>query len=313
MGLPSCSLWFFTARTDVWFMMNTIPHLVKMSQFPFEEKVLAIDTAPLSGEKVNRPGLGTMEELRACGEKLVKDGIIDRLVDFNYDPSYRQRIYQKHFGSPLRSTHNYKGYPIFGSIFKIESCRSDYMVHYDSDMMLYQEPDYSWICEGIELMETHPEMMFVRPLSGPPRPDGTIYSQHPCTKNPDGFYQFKFFGSRAYLLNCRRYDRLLPITPLWRSYKNTFLDHLPDGLKAWGNILTGKGKLDSWEIMVSRSLEQSNYYRATLTNAKGWTLHPNERSAAFRQAWPTIIEKIEAGIYPPTQAGYYDLIPELWY
>ncbi|MFN9260785.1 MAG: hypothetical protein ACK6BR_16465, partial [Microcystis sp.] len=84
-------------------------------------------------------------------------------------------------------------------------------------------------------------------------------------------------------------------------------------LKAWGNILTGKGKLDSWEIMVSRSLEQSNYYRATLTNPKGWTLHPNERSAAFRQAWPTIIEKIEAGIYPPQQAGYYDLIPELWY
>ena len=72
MGLPSCSLWFFTARTDVWFMINTIPHLVKMSQFPFQEKVLAIDTAPLSGEKVNRPGLGTMEELRACAEKLVR-------------------------------------------------------------------------------------------------------------------------------------------------------------------------------------------------------------------------------------------------
>ena len=53
-------------------MMNTIPHLVKMSQCPFEEKVLAIDTAPLSGEKVNRPGLGTMEELRACAEKLVR-------------------------------------------------------------------------------------------------------------------------------------------------------------------------------------------------------------------------------------------------
>ena len=53
-------------------MINTIPHLVKMSQFPFQEKVLAIDTAPLSGEKVNRPGLGTMEELRACAEKLVR-------------------------------------------------------------------------------------------------------------------------------------------------------------------------------------------------------------------------------------------------
>jgi hypothetical protein len=51
MGLPSCSLWFFTARTDVWFMMNTIPIVVKMSQFPFQEKVLAIDTGPFKRGK----------------------------------------------------------------------------------------------------------------------------------------------------------------------------------------------------------------------------------------------------------------------
>jgi hypothetical protein len=313
MGLPSCSLWFFAARTDVWFMMYTIPHLVKMSQFPFEERVIAIDTAPLSGEKVNRPGLGTMEELRACADKLVADGVIDRIVDFNYAPDYRTRIYQKHFGSPLRSTHNYKGYPIFGSIFKIEYCRSDYMVHYDSDMMLYQEPDHSWIAEGIEKMETHPNMMFARPLCGPPTADGSIYSQHPIEKDPDGFYKHKFFGSRTYLVNCRRYDRLLPLPILWRSYKNTFLDSFPDGLKAWGNIAVGKGKLDSWELMVSAQLEQTDYYRATFTNPQAWTLHPTDRSPAFRQAWPTIIEKIEAGLYPPQQAGYYDLISELWF
>jgi hypothetical protein len=43
-----------------------------MSQFPFEEKVLRYLTrAPLSGERVNRPAdSGTMEELRACGEKI---------------------------------------------------------------------------------------------------------------------------------------------------------------------------------------------------------------------------------------------------
>jgi hypothetical protein len=312
MGLPSCSLWFFAARTDVSFIMHTIPHLVKMSQFPFEERVIAIDTAPLSGEKVNRPGIGTMEQLRQCTEKLVRDGVLDRVVEFNYDPDYRAHVYQKHFGSPLSSTHNYKGYPIFGSIFKIEECCSDYMVHYDSDMMLYQEPSHSWITEGIEIMERHPEMMFARPLSGPPTDDGTIYVQHPIEKHPEGFYQHNFFGSRVYLVNCRRLDRLLPIPILWRSYKNTLLDRFPDGLKAWSNIVTGKGKLDSWEIMVSRRLEQTHYYRATLINPRAWTLHPVDRSSAFQRAWPTILEKIEAGIYPPRQAGYYDLISELW-
>jgi hypothetical protein len=75
------------------------------------------------------------------------------------------------------------------------------MVHYDSDMMLYQEPDYSWIRQRIELMETHPEMMFVRPLSV----DLGLMVRFilpSLQEKSDGFYQFKFFGSRAYLLNC---------------------------------------------------------------------------------------------------------------
>lgn len=64
MNFPTCSLWIFVARTDVAFMMHTIPHILRMSHFPFEERVLAIDTAPLSGDKLLRPGIGTMEELR---------------------------------------------------------------------------------------------------------------------------------------------------------------------------------------------------------------------------------------------------------
>ena len=72
MARPSCSLWMFVARTDVSFMMHTIPHLVRMNHFPFEEKVLVIDTAPLTGDKVGRPGIGTMQELKECTQQLLK-------------------------------------------------------------------------------------------------------------------------------------------------------------------------------------------------------------------------------------------------
>jgi hypothetical protein len=177
MTFPSCSLWILVARTDLPFMMQTIPHLVRMSHFPFQEKVLAIDTASLSGDKVNRPGVGTMAELRDRTEQLLQAGVVDRVVDINYDPSYRDRVYRKHFGGPIKPTHNYKGYPILGSIFTIEEARSDYMLHFDSDMLLYQSPDYSWIEDSIKLMEKHPEVMFFRPLAGPPTKDPL--SKHP--------------------------------------------------------------------------------------------------------------------------------------
>lgn len=311
--IPSCSLWMFVARTDIPFMMHTIPHLVRMSRFPFEERVLVIDTAPLSGEKINRPGIGSMEDLYQCTTELLQAGVVDRIVEINYDPAYHQRVYHKHFGSFIPFTHNYKGYPILGSIFKIEDCKSDYILHFDSDMLLYQESDYSWIEEGVKVMKNHPELMSIRPLAGPPTEDGKLYQVVPYEYNSDGFYKFKFFGSRAYLIDRKRFDELLPLPIVLRPYRNPWINQLPIGLKTIYSNLTGKGAFDSWEIMVSRKLEQSHYFRGVLSNSRAWTLHPKDRSPAFIKALPRIIERIEAGDFPPQQAGYYDLIPDQWY
>ena len=95
MAFPSCSLWILVARTDIPFMMQTIPHLVRMSNYPFQEKVLAIDTAPLSGDKVNRPGVGTLEELKTLTQKLLDEGIVDRVVSINYNRDYRKKSLSK--------------------------------------------------------------------------------------------------------------------------------------------------------------------------------------------------------------------------
>lgn len=304
----------FVARTDIPFMMHTIPHLVRMSHFPFEEKVVVIDTAPLSGEKINRPGIGSMNDLRQCTAELLKAGVVDRLVEINYDSAYRRRVYQKHFGSPLPFTHNYKGYPILGSIFKIEDCQSDYILHFDSDMLLYQQADYSWIEEGIHLTEKHSELMSIQPLPGPPTgKESVMYQSVPYQQDPDGFCKFKFFGSRTYLINRKRFDSLLPLPTVFRTYNNPVINRLPIGLKTLYSMVTGRGSFDSWEIMVSKKLGQSNFFRGALSNPMAWTLHPKDRSPAFFKALPDIIKRIEAGDFPPQQAGHYDLIPDAWY
>jgi hypothetical protein len=293
-------------------MMQTIPHLVRMCHFPFQERVLAIDTAPLIGDKVNRPGIGTLDDLRHCTAELLKDGFIDRVVDINYDPAYRHRVYRQHFGTSMPFTHNYKGYPILGSIFTIEECQSDYMLHFDSDMLLHQQPDYNWIEEGMTVMQKHPELMSIRPLTGPPTVEGTLDRGDVYERDPDGFYKSKFFSSRTYLIDCQRFDELLPLPMIMRPYRQQFLNQLPVNLQAVYSKLTGKGAFDSWEIMVSKKLEQSHYVRGTLANPNAWTLHPKDRSPKFIEALPHIISRIEAGDYPPEQAGQYDLISELW-
>ncbi len=83
--------------------------------------------------------------------------------------------------------------------------------------------------------------------------------------------------------------------------------------KAFLNCVTGKGSIRPWEIMVSQKLQNSPYLRAVLKNTQAWTLHPKDRSSNFIKALPNIIQKIESGSYPKSQAGYYDLISELWF
>jgi hypothetical protein len=293
--------------------MFTIPHLIKMSNFPFTERVLVIDTAPLSGDKIGRQGIGTMEELRKNTQFLLEKGIIDKIIEINYNSEYRNQVYQKHFGFPLKQTHNYKGYPILGTIFTIEEPNSDYMLHFDSDMLLYQQPDFNWIEEAMKLSEKHPEIMSFRPLTGPPSADGTLYQQKNYQDDADGFYKFKFFGSRVYLINKKTFDKLLPLPIIWRPYRQKFFNNLPNKLKTLLNYTFDKGKLDSWEIMVSKKLENSEFWRGVLADQRAWTLHPKDRSPAFIQALPDIIKRIEAGEFPEGQAGHYDLISELWY
>ncbi|KYC42574.1 hypothetical protein WA1_18400 [Scytonema hofmannii PCC 7110] len=312
MTYPSCALSIMVARTDIPFMMHTIPHLVRTCNFPFNERVLAVDTAPLSGDKVGRPGIGTMEQLRNACEQLLSLNVVDKIVDFDYTKKHQQQIYKKHFGSAIKPTHNYKGYPILGTIFKIENCKSDYFLHFDSDMLLHQKQNYNWIEHGIQLMQENPEVIAVRPLTGPPTKDGNLYQRFQYEYDTAGFYRFKFFSSRAYLINRKRFESFLPIPVIWRPFRREFLNALPLQIQTILCNLTGAGALDSWEVMVSKKMEQTSYVRATIASDKAWTLHPVNRSQDFIQALPKIIEKIEAGWYPPEQAGHYDLKWDIW-
>ncbi len=309
----TCSLSIMVARTDISFMMQTIPHLVRMCDFPFDRKVLVVDTAPLSGDKVNRPGIGTMEELRECCAKLIRQGVMDEAIDMNYSPEYRRRMYQKHFGtSRLIPTHNYKGYPILGSIFSIEEVPGDFIVHFDSDMLLHQAQGYNWIRAGMEILEKRAEVAFVRPLSGPPSSEGNFFQKYDYSLDPDGFYRFKFFGSRTFLVNRNKLENLLPLPILWRGYRYRWLSKLPSSFLTTLNQVFQRGKLDSWEVMISQKLETTQYIRATLQDPRAWTLHPINRGTEFITYLPRLIERVEAGDFPPEQGGYYDLKLAAW-
>ncbi|UCG34597.1 MAG: hypothetical protein JSW17_03595 [Candidatus Omnitrophota bacterium] len=308
------SLWFLAAKTDVSFMMQTIPHLVRMCNFSFAECVLAIDTKPLSEEKRFRPNIGTPKQLRDCCNKLLSNGIVDKIIDIDFPEDYRKRAYRKHFGtSRIRQTHNWKGYPVLGSIFCIEEAKGDYFLHFDSDMLLYQGREYNWIEEGIRILREHPEVICVRPSAGPQSKENNLYeSKYFSEKDSGGFYRLKGFSSRTFLIDRKRFEELLPLKILWAKKQGSIKDRVPRVLMEKIYHFTGLGRLESWEKMVTEGIKRKGFIRADIISSKSWTLHPCNHGVKFIEALPKIIEDVESGHHPQEQAGNYDLQLKYW-
>lgn len=301
MGLFDCTLSMLVARTDVSYMMRTIPHLVKACNFDFSERVLYIDASPLGKAYRDRPGIGTLEELRDKVSQLIKDNVIDLAVDVNFSEDYKKKAYKKYFGKSIKYTHNFRGAPILGYIFAIEEAKTNYLLHFDCDMLLYQEPNYSWIKQGIQLMHNNQDVVCALPLPGPPNEDGILYQKHPYEYDPQGFYKLKSFTTRKFLINRSTFEKLLPLKPLYLPLKGRTI-----------RALKNQSSLKFFESMISNRLRETSYIRADFASSQAWTVHPLKHDDKFVQALPYLIDKIGSGWYPPEQGGHYDLILEAW-
>ncbi|MBE7384218.1 MAG: hypothetical protein F6J95_022705 [Leptolyngbya sp. SIO1E4] len=324
MSMP-VSVWILAARTDLPYLQTTIPHLIKTCNYPFVERVLALDTAPLSGDKLQRYGTGSQHDVRQACQALIDAGVMDRIVEIDYDPALVDQIYAKYFGAAQAQlmrghTHNWKGSTVYASLYCIEKAASDYYLHFDADMLLYQAPDFNWISEAIQLLQTTPTISAIRPLCGPPHPEGKLFQPHSFKQDERGFYAHKFFSMRAYLVDRRRFAQLSPIPLSWK-FKPLWSRWVPKPLQAISAKVerrlrpgTGpmQGAISSFEPMTSERLEQTEYVRADLASPKAWTVHPAKHSPEFIQALPHLIQLIEKGIYPSEQAGHYDLDLPAW-
>lgn len=320
------SVWTLVARTDVPYMLQTIPHQLRSCNYPFVEKVLAVDTAPLTGDKVSRYHTGTQENLEMACQLLVEQGVADRIVKIDYNPARVKQIYQKYFGveqakQMLCHTHNWKGSTVYASLYCIEESATNYYLHFDADMLLYQAPGFDWISAAIDLIKFVPTIAAIRPLCGAPHPEGKLFQPNSYVEDKRGFYAHKFFSMRAYLIDRQQFAKLSPIPLMWK-FPPLRSRHLPQPLQNLSAKIERKlrhkegfpvkGAIESFEPMTSKRLEMTDFMRADLASPQAWTIHPAKHGADFIDALPNLIRLIEQGQYPPGQAGHYDLLLDEW-
>ena len=292
----------FTARSDALFIENTLPCLIKLLEKADCKITLILDTRDPSGV------LGsTLLQSKLC-EITSKIENIQSKVNFeflktSYDLKSIRSKNRIQFNYHHRETHCFRGYPIYGSFKQFIDTKAKSILHLDCDMIFYEATAFSWVQEGIRVMEENEDILCVLPRGGPPTKDGTLQQGTTPYRVDEkrGLYLFKNFTSRHYLIHRERFLSLMPLKPLWLSWREPIKSRL-----------FGNGKMLCWEAMVEHALEKSDLWRADLMTDQAWSLHPGDRSEEFYQLLPQIIDSVNRNEFPEEQRGHFDLRLNDW-
>ena len=292
----------FTASSDALFIGHTLPELFSMCHKYNGQISVIFDTKVPSGVLAKSLSQFQPDEMIQIIEKLKVSSNFN-LRKTSYSKYASKKLNRVQFGSPYTETHCFRGYPIYGSCKQFLDTDAQYILHLDSDMIFYEEPDFSWVQEGIRIMEENEDILCVLPRGGPPTKDGSLHQGTTSYKVDEkrGLYLFKNFTSRHYLIHRERFLSLLPLKPLWLSWREPIKSRL-----------FGNGKLLCWEAMVEHALEKSDLWRADLMTDQAWSLHPGDRSEEFYQLLPQIIDSVNRNEFPEKQRGHFDLRLSDW-
>lgn len=295
--MPECTFVLLTNPNDVQFVNEIIQHLLRMCSIHFREVIVVADDLPQARATSPKHCHVQLFELI---EELLHNNTVSRCVRLSTIPSLT--LASKYFGSQISATRDHRGVPLFGWIAGLESAKTDFVVHFDSDILLHQAKGHDWINEGITLIQEDPLAMFVSPLPGPPTPDRKFFDQDfPPTFDKRGNFRFKTFSSRRFLVSKDRLDNLLPTPMQYISNKRRLLMQFGLGNALW-----------TWEYCVSYALERSKYYRVNLRSPNAWAIHCPNHGRAWLRYLPALIKEVECGNYPVEQGGHYDLLLSAW-
>ena len=221
-----------------------------------------------------------------------------KLILPEYQKQQIRSLNKLQFNFLHKETHCFRGYPIYGSFKQFLDTEEPYILHLDCDMLFYEESNFSWIQEAVNMMEENKDILCVLPRGGPPTRDESLEqgTTDYIVDDNRGLYLFKNFTSRHYLIHRERFLSLLPLKPLWLSWREPIKSRL-----------FGNGKMLCWEAMVEHALTKSSMWRADLMTDRAWSLHPGDRSVEFYQLLPQVIDSVNRNEFPESQRGHFDL------
>src|SRR5262245_377693 len=302
------------AAVDLPYAAHIVPALARSHRAAGREILLTVDaTKPQKTGQTNPaarcPELQSsrdVDALQALGDSLVRDRTIDRVLTLMPGDPWLAEVARKYSGRWIPESHDYGGRPITGYWAGIEAAKTRYVIHYDGDMFLHQDPGFDWAEHAIPFLEQQPDAVSATPRLAAPYasriPYGDSASSHEgvALAPVEGGWKQYFFSTRVFLIDRQKFERYLPL--------------------ARGQILAEqlavkwlrRGFPRSAEKMYWTTVGGAGGYRLVLSTENAWVLHPPWKPEWYAGLVPAIVECVANNRVPDAQLGKTELQTDAW-
>ncbi len=274
---PSVSLLIKTCHMEWRAIERFVRHQVAQLEEPvrFIEKVVVVD--PSRGPFLRQYDAPDADAHRAAMDRLLRDGVIDRVVYAPEEPSTIRDTYRKWFGVESLETHSVSGQQLFATLYGFDQCVGDYVLQLDGDLLIHRgEVEHDYLSELAGLLRDDPAALFA-PLS--------ICRSDPLPYTDTGLNGDWRVEVRGCLFDRARLESALPIA-----------NDLENGRFVMG-----------WHRAFDRFIAGSEFRSYRGGDPRTAFIHvPNERKADAGKLLD-ILTAVERGYVPDCQLGKVDL------
>ena len=281
MPTPSVSFTVNACNSDAPYLEPTLRHMMRQLDFPFVERIVTYDPGRQVGKYAERIQ-GSQNAVAQALDRLLADGVIDRVDVVPWSDEDQHRILMKYFGDASIDLKDFSGAPIYQYLYAMDACTGDYLFHVDSDMLFYRTPgEKSWIYAGLDLLQREQKVIVATPQGGPPQARNwferlTGHSFEPAPKSD--WHHALFTSTRYFLMDVARFRACLP--------------------------LTQKKPGEPLENSFTHSFTQRGYQRWSMNGHTHWAIHPWRHDENYVRHLDDLIWAVEQGIYPFKRTGF---------
>jgi hypothetical protein len=247
-----------------------------------------------------------LSAIRTLAEGFKKDGLFDAVAYLEPGDKRFSDFAGKYTRRWITETHDYCGCAHMAYWAALDLPRTRFVAHYDADMLLHQDPGFSWIDNALTFWPQNMRAVAAVPRMSPPGfssvPSEDAPTRHegrPKEQTPGGWLN-DWFSTRCFLFDRDRLATLLPLIGPMRA------------AEFWLRKLVDRGYPPAPEQLLFRSLGERRWRCLNLSSEHAWLLHPTRKDADYLRLLPGIMASVAAGSVPNAQKGFADLNLDLW-